>query len=130
MLAGLILAGAAGACASSPARARVPGPVAEPVGDGGRFGWTVRADGESRRQAGYRLVVSTDPYAVDAATAGGVDPNAWDSGLVRSPDSADVRPSGFRFEPGTTYYWRVRVRDEQGRDSPWSALSTWAAPRG
>lgn len=97
----------------------------DPDGDSGGIGWTVRPAGRTPPQAGYRLVVSTDPYAVDTITRGGVDPNAWDSGLVHSTRHTGIRPPGFRFESGATCYWTVRIRDTHGHDSPWSPTSQW-----
>lgn len=134
VLAGLALSGATLACTTDGARSpratlTVVSLPHDPEQGSAWFGWTVRLNGDRHQQSSYRLIISNDPYAIDTITSGGVDPNAWDSGVVHSAQYNDLRPSGFRYEPGTTYYWSVRVRDEQGRDSDWSARDQWTAPR-
>ncbi|OPC83662.1 hypothetical protein B4N89_24395 [Embleya scabrispora] len=118
----------------SPASRRAPTVVA--LSDEARtgadgIGWAVRYGGlgHDRRQRTYRLVISADPASLDTVLAGGVDPDVWDSGVVYSAQRVGVRPSGFRYESGTTYYWSVRIRDDRGRDSDWSARERWTAPR-
>lgn len=132
LLAGALVVGAA-ACApagSDPVVLSVVTRPIDPVAGAGWFGWTVRLAGDPHPQHSYRLVVSLDPYAVDTVTGGGVDANAWDSGVVHSGQQDGVRPSGFRYRPDTIYFWSVRVTDEAGHDSGWSARTSWSPPRG
>ena len=44
----------------------------------------------------------------------------WDSGTVNSAQSFDVPYGGPALASQTRYYWQVRVRDNNGRLSPWS----------
>jgi hypothetical protein len=93
------------------------------------FGWSVHPGGDGRpTQRTYRLVIARDPYALDVVTAGGVHASAWDSGVVHSAQSSDLRPSGFRYDAGTTYFWSVLVQDATGRSSRWSTQQRWTAP--
>jgi len=132
LLAAALLAGAC-ACSSSPSDPVVPSVGARPHQPGAAtdgFAWTVRVAGEAQPQHSYRLVVSLDPYAVDTVVAGGVDANAWDSGVVHSRQQDGVLPFGFRYRSDATYFWSVRVTDEAGRDCGWSPRTTWESPRG
>ncbi|GCD93263.1 glycoside hydrolase family 78 protein [Embleya hyalina] len=134
---GVVLAGSLlgyAARSGSPASRQAPTVVAQSdearTGSDG-IGWAVRYRdrGHDRAQRTYRLVISADPVSLDTVLAGGVDPDVWDSGVVHSAQHAGVRPSGFRYESGTTYYWSVRIRDDRDRDSGWSTRERWTAPR-
>ncbi|MYW03412.1 hypothetical protein [Streptomyces sp. SID3343] len=134
LLLGAALAGAPVACApdeaDAPAALTVSALPPHPGQGSPWFGWSVRPGGEDRpAQRTYRLVIARDLYAVDVVAAGGVHANAWDSGVVHSAQSSDLRPSGFRYDAGTTYYWRVLIQDATGRSSGWSEPQRWTAPR-
>ena len=49
----------------------------------------------------------------------------WDSGKVLSAQSVNVVYAGAPLESGKTYYWKVRVWDNQGRVSPYSRPATF-----
>lgn len=46
--------------------------------------------------------------------------DCWDVGKVEGTDSLHVPYDGPELQPATTYYWRVRTWDENGRPSPFS----------
>jgi alpha-L-rhamnosidase len=73
------------------------------------LGWTLTGDGRGREQSAYQVVVSAAAREV------------WDSGEVHSSASANVPYGGPALQSGMRYTWRVRVWDEAGRPSPWSA---------
>ncbi|MBE2316363.1 family 78 glycoside hydrolase catalytic domain [Solirubrobacter sp. CPCC 204708] len=76
------------------------------------FGWTLNGDGRNRSQSAYQVIVTQG------------DQTVWDSGEVRSPASANVPYAGPALESGTQYRWKVRVWDEAGRPSDYSAPAT------
>lgn len=80
------------------------------------FSWIVQADGFDRSQSAYEIIVATD---IDRLTSRKAD--MWKSGKVRSSQSAFVRYAGKSLKPLTSYYWMVRVWDEDGKSSKWSA---------
>ncbi|MGB6692343.1 MAG: family 78 glycoside hydrolase catalytic domain [Terracidiphilus sp.] len=49
----------------------------------------------------------------------------WDSGEVRSASNLAILYAGPALEPGRDYAWRVRVWDENGTPSEWSAAAHW-----
>ncbi|MCU4975481.1 glycoside hydrolase family 78 protein [Halobacteria archaeon AArc-m2/3/4] len=94
-----------------------------------RFSWN--APPAVGTQTGYRVRVCID----------GDGSEVWDSGSIESASSSDIPYAGPALEPRTTYAWTVRVRDETGTWSAWSAPSTfetgvaewtgeWIAPSG
>ncbi|MGM1060523.1 family 78 glycoside hydrolase catalytic domain [Saccharothrix sp. Mg75] len=71
-----------------------------------RLSWVLRP---SVRQTAYQVVVS----------------GVWDSGKVESDRTTGVPYGGPPLAPHTRYHWRVRVWDQRGRPSAWSAERWW-----
>jgi alpha-L-rhamnosidase len=86
---------------------------ANPVGVGAtpRFGWRLTSGTSAQVQGRYQLTVGKTADAADV----------WDSGQVASAQSVDIPYGGPALAGNTTYFWRVRVWDAQGRPSAWSA---------
>ena len=82
-----------------------------------RFFWIPQHPGRGQSQTACQILVSTRP----GAPVG----DSWDSGRVESgqfthvPYPADDRTAR-PLSSTTTYYWRVRYWDKQGRASPYS----------
>lgn len=77
--------------------------------------WQVQAGGRGVVQAAYRIQVATGPESLTAGKA-----LCWDSGKVASSNSLSVPYAGERLVSGQAYCWRVKIWDEQGRQSNWS----------
>jgi alpha-L-rhamnosidase len=82
-----------------------------------RFFWVLEHAERGQVQSAYQVVVSTDPKAA----AGDV----WDSGKIASAKSTQVVFAGKALESGRSYFWKVRVWDREGRESPWSAVASF-----
>ncbi len=80
-----------------------------------RLAWTLRAEGNNRRQTAYQLRVGTSPGLADV----------WDSGKVSSDESAGVPYSGPSLASSERVFWRVKVWDESGQASAWSRSGQW-----
>lgn len=91
-----------------------------------RFSWRVPAEDRGAAQTAYRVLVASAPEIL-AQDFGDV----WDSGTVESGRSTNVhvQPDTI-LEPDGTYHWKVRIRDDAGRTSDWSAPAqfTMAVP--
>jgi alpha-L-rhamnosidase len=75
------------------------------------FSWTLLADGRGRRQSAYAIQVAADEkfnYLL------------WQKKRVESSDCLGIPYGGKSLMACTRYYWRVKVWDEQGQESPWS----------
>lgn len=78
------------------------------------FGWQTECDAVNGVQSAYQLQVDR---------GGSFDSPLLDTGWVESGLSAGIRPA-LRLAPRTRYFWRVRIRDGEGRVSPWPE-SAW-----
>ncbi|PUB24803.1 alpha-L-rhamnosidase [Promicromonospora sp. AC04] len=80
-----------------------------------RFSWTVESDRRGVEQESYRVRVSTR----------GPRPRAvWDSGVVRSRESANVEYDGPPLRAATDYTWRVDVTTTHGSSTTTSGFRT------
>lgn len=68
-------------------------------------------------QTAYRIRVSLSPDSFRKPV--------WDSGKVISDDSAFITYEGQELRSRTTYWWQVKVWDEDGRASQWSEPACW-----
>ncbi|WP_337101120.1 family 78 glycoside hydrolase catalytic domain [Paenibacillus sp. YIM B09110] len=72
-------------------------------------------------QAGYQVLVASRPYYLEPDKA-----DMWDSGLVISSDHTSIIYHGHELQSGGRYYWKVRIRDGNGRYSDWSKAASWS----
>lgn len=93
-----------------------PATADDQVPYGPRFTWRLATDDRNARQSAYRVIVASAPEVL-AQDVGDV----WDSGRTESPRSTNVSFQPERtLDPDETYYWKVRVWDQDGNASPWS----------
>ena len=72
------------------------------------FGWTVPL--ESKFQSAYQILVASSEE-----NSNNNHGDVWDSGQVRSRASTDVEYQGTALEIGKTYFWKVRIWEEENR---------------
>ena len=77
-----------------------------------RFSWKINTDKKNLFQTTYNLEV-----AVDAEFSSVL----WKSGTVHSEESHLIPYGGETLASASCYFWRVKIRDNQGEESPWSA---------
>jgi alpha-L-rhamnosidase len=85
--------------------------------------WNLQPLDKSRRglrQTAYRILVASSP-ALLAKPVGDV----WDSGRTLSERRIQIEYSGKALKSTTTYYWKVRVWDQDGIASQWSENAWW-----
>ncbi|MGW7752714.1 alpha-L-rhamnosidase [Streptomyces violaceusniger] len=83
-----------------------------------RLSWILDSDARDQSQSAYHIRVATSPDRLG-------DPDVWDSGKQTSRQSVLVPYDGPALRPRTRYHWSVRVWDDHGRPSPWSAPAWW-----
>lgn len=81
------------------------------------FSWEMSGNKNGIFQTAYQILISTN-----ATTLKSDEGDVWNSGKVRSSQSSGIEYTGRTpLLPGTTYYWKVRVWDEKGKESAWSS---------
>ncbi len=82
--------------------------------------WIVAADGFNRAQTAYHVLVASQPGFLNEKEA-----DLWNSGKVPAAQSAHVKYRGKQLRPTQQYWWKVKIWDEQGNASEWSAANTF-----
>src|ERR1022692_4364187 len=82
--------------------------------------WMMNSGRRGDFQSAYQVLVARTPEKLSLGQE-----DLWDSGKVESRDSIHVPYSGVPLDSRTRCYWKVRVWDNGGKASPWSAASFW-----
>ena len=82
-----------------------------------QFSWVINADGFNRSQTAYHILVATDEELLNET-----DADSWNSKKVESSSSTFVDYTGATLQPMQTYYWKVKIWDENGTPSNWSEI--------
>jgi alpha-L-rhamnosidase len=78
------------------------------------FGWSMVSPQRGARQTAYQIRVGSSAGQQDV----------WDSGIIAAVTQVDiVLPASVPLSAATRYFWQVRVWDEQGQPSAWSAAA-------
>lgn len=77
-----------------------------------RFNWQIPTTQEGSAQSAYRIVVFDPEKSGDEAL--------WDSGKVESDKSVFVAYEGKELKSRQVALWKVKIWDENGRESDWS----------
>jgi alpha-L-rhamnosidase len=88
--------------------------------DATRFTWMSADSGRGESQTAYQIIVSSNATSLTAGTG-----DCWDSGKVDSDKSASVAYLGKPFPPATRFWWEVRVWDQTGKPSRYSAPASF-----
>lgn len=81
------------------------------------FSWIVKVQGINKSQSAYHVLVASSAEKLNEN-----DANVWNSGKVKSDKSAFVKYDGEALKAMQTYYWKVKIWDEVGEASSWSAV--------
>ena len=85
-----------------------------------RFSWTLKSSGRDVSQTAYQVIVAGSRKALKEGQA-----DMWDSGKVESDESVNIVYEGNTLASGETYYWKVRVWNQDNTVSPWSEVTTF-----
>ena len=85
-----------------------------------RLSWKISANHRNVMQDSYQVRVGKDSINVKAGKG-----LIWDTGLQKNEQSVLLPYTGPSLESGVRYYWQVKVKDKQGKESPWSEIQFW-----
>ncbi len=85
-----------------------------------RLSWKIAEDRRGVVQSAYQIRV-----ALSERDLQGNRPVLWDSGRVTSDESTQRIYSGPALTSGRRYFWQVRVWNDKGAASAWSATAWW-----
>lgn len=85
-----------------------------------QLGWKMVSEERSERQKSYQILVASSPGLLAKNQA-----DLWDSGKVISDESVSVPYAGIPLQSRIKCFWKVRVWDQDGKASEWSAPASW-----
>jgi alpha-L-rhamnosidase len=85
-----------------------------------RLSWKLEAEEKNQSQSAYQILAASS-QATLAADQGDV----WDSGKVASSQSVLVSYAGKPLNSAQRIHWKLRVWDQEGKQSPWSSSAFW-----
>ncbi|TSA32040.1 MAG: rhamnosidase [Verrucomicrobiaceae bacterium] len=98
--------------------------LVNPLGVGStepRLSWVVESGKRGQSQTAYRVLVAGSKSTLDEDKG-----DLWDSGKVSSSDTTAIIYAGKPLNSGQPCFWKVKVWDAAGKESPWSAPARWS----
>jgi alpha-L-rhamnosidase len=83
--------------------------------------WISESTQRAQAQTAYQVLVASSEFLLKDNRA-----DLWDSGKVQSNQSVLVPYGGRALGPAVECFWKVRVWDQDGEVSPWSAVAHWS----
>ena len=80
----------------------------------------IRIRTRGQKQTAYQVLVASAEASLKKDKG-----DLWDSGKVVSDQSVAVRYAGTSLASETRYWWKVRVYDQDGKESAWSAPASF-----
>jgi hypothetical protein len=88
--------------------------------EGPMFSWQLISTLRNQSQSAYRILVSDNQEDLISDTG-----NIWDSGISTSSRSILVEYAGPELKPAQTYFWKVKVWNQDGVECGWSKVATF-----
>ncbi len=86
-----------------------------------RLSWILTSDIRGQKQTAYQILVASRKELLEQNQG-----DLWDSGKIESNRSIHVAYAGKPLESQTFCFWKVRVWDKDGRETPWSEPAFWS----
>jgi alpha-L-rhamnosidase len=85
-----------------------------------RFSWQIISDNRNVMQSAYEIRISDNMLSLTKNKD-----VIWSTGKISSDSSVHLAYKGKALQPGKKYYWQVRVWNNKGKASAWSATAFW-----
>ena len=85
-----------------------------------RLYWKVVSEESGQHQTAWQVLAASSTEALERDEA-----DVWDSGRIESDATQHIRYEGRALESSETIHWKVRVWDQLGEPSVWSATARW-----
>ena len=86
-----------------------------------RLSWQVQSAERDQGQTAYQVLVAST-RKLSQKNQG----DLWDSGKISSDETVNIVYAGMALRSDEECFWKVRIWDEQGRASDWSAPARWS----
>jgi alpha-L-rhamnosidase len=83
-----------------------------------RFSWKIKSTGYNIIQTAYMIRVSMDDKFLSSKIL-------WQSGKIQSEESVLLPYNGPDLKSAQKCFWQVKIWDNRGKESKWSAVSFW-----
>jgi len=84
------------------------------------FTWMMNDSDRGEKQTAYQILVASSLLKIDANEG-----DIWDSKKIISSNSASAPFGGPGLSPATRYWWKVKLWDKEGNESPFSKPATF-----
>ena len=84
------------------------------------FSWQLHSDQRNQSQSAYQIQIANTPE--DLKNTNGA---IWDSGKTSSAQSVLVTASSLELKPAQTYFWKVKVWNQDDQESEWSETASF-----
>jgi alpha-L-rhamnosidase len=85
-----------------------------------RLSWKLKSDTRNVMQTSYMIRVGTDSLALLSGKR-----IIWEEHQKKSDASLFIPYQGPALKSNTRYFWQVKVKDNHGKESPWSTVNFW-----
>ncbi len=85
-----------------------------------RLSWQLSSSTNGLFQSAYQIIAASNTELLHEEK-----PDLWDSGQIKSNQSIQIPYEGKPLVSKQTVYWKVKVWDQNGRSSEWSAPAWW-----
>ena len=85
-----------------------------------RFSWQIGSSHRGVKQLTYHILVADKVEKLNSEIG-----NCWDSKVVSSDYSLQIAYAGKTLEAEKKYYWKVKISDNEGRESVWSNMASF-----
>ena len=108
------------ACASNKKAPLTLNNLTTSVGQVPAFSWQLHSDQRNQSQSAYQIRVAKTPEDLKSTNE-----NVWDSGKINSSQSVLVTVSSPELKPAQTYFWKVKVWNQNNQESEWSETASF-----